>query len=67
MQLNRITLVLPTQANRADVLDFYREIAEYGGECIGKGNSTDYDAWLKEMQNRKTGRNLPEGYVRENF
>ena len=25
------------------------------------------DLWLSGMQNRHTGKNLPEGYVRENF
>lgn len=27
----------------------------------------NYDQWLIEMQNRHTGKDLPEGYVRENF
>lgn len=59
--------VLPTEENRNDVLDFYKEFEEYGDECIGFGNRNNYDLWLREMQNRHTGRNLPEGYVRENF
>lgn len=62
-----LKLVLPTEENRADVLAFYNEIEESGGACIGMGNYKNYDQWLTGMQNRHTGRNLPEGYVRENF
>ena len=58
---------LPTDHNREDVLSFYNEIEKSGGECIGFGNYKDYDLWLTGMQNRHTGKNLPEGYVRENF
>lgn len=59
--------ILPTGLNREDVLDFYKEIEESGGECIGIRNYRAYDRWLTEMQNRHAGKNLPEGYVRENF
>ncbi len=62
-----ITFVLPTEQNRADVLAFYQEFEESGGTCIGFGNWRDYNRWLTGMQNRHTGKNLPEGYVRENF
>ena len=62
-----LTFTLPGEQNRDDVLAFYREIEESGGECIGIGNYRDYDQWLTGMRNRHTGRNLPEGYVRENF
>lgn len=62
-----LTFILPTEQNRNDVLSFYQEIEESGGACIGIGNYRDYDRWLLGMQNRHTGRNLPEGYVRENF
>ena len=62
-----LKLVLPTEENRAGVLAFYNEIEESGGACIGMGNYKNYDQWLTGMQNRHTGRNLPEGYVRENF
>lgn len=62
-----LTFILPEERCRRDVLDFYREIQEAGGECIGCGNAGDFDLWLTGMQNRRTGRNLPEGYVRENF
>lgn len=51
--------VLPTEENRNDVLDFYKEFEENGDECIGFGNRNNYDLWLREMQNRHTGRNLP--------
>lgn len=62
-----LNFVLPTELNRDDVLSFYNEIEKSGGECIGIGNYRDYDAWLTGMRNRHTGKNLPEGYVRENF
>ena len=62
-----LTFVLPTEQNRADVLDFYREVEESGEECIGIGNYKDYGHWLTLIQNRRCGRDLPEGYVRENF
>ena len=62
-----LTFRLPTQENRADVLSFYQEIEKSGGECIGIGNYRNYDQWLTGMQNRHTGKNLPDGYVRENF
>lgn len=58
---------LPAQADREAVLDFYREFEESGGTCIGFGGWRDYDRWLRGMQNRHTGENLPEGYVREDF
>ena len=59
--------MLPDEENRSDVLSFYQEIKNSGGECIGFGNSDDYDLWLQGMRNRHDGKNLPEGYVRENF
>ena len=62
-----LKLVLPTEENRADVLAFYDDIEKSGGACIGMGNYKNYDQWLTGMQNRHTGKNLPEGYVRENF
>lgn len=64
---NPIAFILPTEANRNDVLSFYDEVEKSGGTCIGFGNWKDYDLWLKGMQNRHTGKDLPEGYVRENF
>ncbi len=59
--------ILPTENNREDVLSFYTEIEESGGECIGFGNYKEYDLWLSGMQKRFAGKDLPEGYVRENF
>lgn len=59
--------VLPTSESRKDVLAFYDEIEENGGECIGIGNYKDFEYWLSHMQNRHEGKDLPEGYVRENF
>jgi len=59
--------LLPSEENRADVLAFYEEIEKSGGECIGIANYKNYDKWLNGMRNRHTGKNLPEGYVRENF
>lgn len=62
-----LIFILPTEQNEADVFSFYDEIKKSGGECIGIKNSDNYDLWLEEMQNRRTGKNLPDGYVRENF
>lgn len=62
-----LTFNLPTDKNRDDVLSFYKEIEESGGECIGIGNYKNYDRWLIGMRNRRDGKDLPEGYVRENF
>lgn len=62
-----IEFILPQENNREDVLSFYSEIEKSGGECIGIGNYKDFENWLIGMQNRNTGNNLPEGYVRENF
>lgn len=62
-----LTFTLPSEQNRDDVLTFYREIEQTGGACIGIGNYRNFDQWLVGMQNRHTGRNLPVGYVRENF
>ncbi len=61
--------VFPSESSRADVLSFYREFEESGGSCIGYGDGAykEYNMWLTGMQNRKTGKNLPQGYVRENF
>lgn len=62
-----IDFILPEESNREDVLSFYSEIEKSGGECIGIGNYKDFDSWLVGMKNRHTGKNLPEGYVKENF
>ena len=62
-----LNMILPTEQNRDDVLSFYAEIERSGGECIGIGNYRNYDLWLEGMRNRHTGKNLPKGYVRENF
>lgn len=50
-----------------DVLSFYNEFRERKEICTGFSNSSDYDAWLLMMRNRKENKDLPEGYVRENF
>ncbi len=62
-----MNFVLPSECNRDDVTDFYGEIAAGGGECIGIGNYGNYDLWLTGMKNRHAGKNLSEGYVREDF
>lgn len=62
-----LKFILPTEQNRAEVISFYDEIEKSGGECIGIGNYKNYDLWLTGMQNRYMGKNLPDGYVRENF
>ena len=60
-------LILPSETNRSDVLNFYNEFEKSGGTCIGFANHDNYDLWLQGMKNRKDARDLPEGYVRENF
>lgn len=62
-----LKFILPTEQSKADVLSFYEEIENSGGECIGIGNYKNFDRWLTGMQNRHSGKNLPEGYVREDF
>lgn len=62
-----ISFVLPEETHRADVLDFYAEFEQNGEVCIGYNGYQDFDTWLHGMQNRKAGKNLPDGYVRENF
>ena len=62
-----LTFCLPDQTHEMDVLNFYAEMAAQGDSCIGMGNWQDYPAWLRGMENRHTGTDLPEGYVRENF
>lgn len=59
--------VLPTENNKKDVLDFYKEFEEKGEYCIGFQFHNDYKKWLEQMNNRKEAKNLPEGYVKENF
>ena len=62
-----INFVLPTAENKDDVLSFYREFEKADETCIGYGNYKNFDEWLTGMNNRRTGTNLPKGYVRENF
>ena len=62
-----LEFVLPSGCNRADVLAFYEEMAAAGNACIGMHGYENYDNWCTGMQNRHTGKHLPEGYVRENF
>lgn len=65
--VDTLGFILPEQDNRSDVLAFYNEFKDSGKTCIGYGNYEHYDEWLSGMHNRHTGKNLPEGYVRENF
>lgn len=62
-----LTLVLPDESSREDVLSFYAEIEKHGDTCIGFAYRGDYDRWLHEMRCRYRGEKLPDGYVRENF
>lgn len=62
-----IKFILPDEEHRGDVLDFYAEFERRGESCTGFADHDNYDAWLREKRSRKTGENLPEGYVRENF
>ena len=60
-----IKMVLPTAENKGDVLRFYEKMEKNGDECIGFKNRHDYERWLAEMTDRRDGKNLPQGYVRE--
>ncbi len=62
-----LQMVLPRPCHREDVQSFYREMEQNGDECIGFANRNRFDLWLTEMQNRHLGKDLPAGYVRENF
>ena len=62
-----IKFTLPDETHRDDVLDFYAEFERRGESCIGCAGHEDYAAWLQEKRNRRSGENLPEGWVRENF
>lgn len=46
---------------------FYNEFQSDGGTCIGYGGYENFGHWLAGMNNRISGKNLPAGYVRENF
>lgn len=62
-----LDFILPSENDREAVLSFYNEIEKDGGKCIGFANHKDFDRWLLGMRNRHAGKDLPEGYVRENF
>ena len=62
-----LTFILPTEKNKTDVLSFYNEFEREHTHCIGYDNYKDFTTWLTAMNNRHTGKNLPNGYVRENF
>lgn len=59
--------VFPSESNREDVLAFYAAFEKNGGQCIGCKYGKDYALWLTDMQNRRAGKNLPQGYVQKNF
>lgn len=63
----KLDFVFPSEKNREDVLSFYNEFRARKEVCIGFLNSSNYDAWLLMMRNRRENKDLPEGYVRENF
>ena len=62
-----LRFVFPSESNREDVLAFYAAFEKNGGQCIGCKYGKDYALWLTDMQNRRAGKNLPQGYVQENF
>lgn len=62
-----LQFVFPSETDRENVLSFYDEFKAHGGGCIGMADSGNFNRWLTGMQNRRTGTNLPAGYVRENF
>lgn len=65
--IKMIKSTFPDETHKQDVLDFYAEFEKAGEICIGYAGHEDYPAWLQEKRNRKEGRDLPEGWVRENF
>ncbi len=62
-----LKFVKPAEEHRSEVLSFYSEFEKENTYCIGCGGYKDFDKWLCGMDNRYTGKNLPKGYVRENF
>lgn len=62
-----LRFVFPTEDSRQDVQSFYNEFKSDGGTCIDYGGYKNFDRWLARMNNRISGKNLPAGYVRENF
>ena len=62
-----LRFVFPTESSRQDVQLFYNEFQSDGGTCIGYGGYENFGHWLAGMNNRISGKNLPAGYVRENF
>lgn len=62
-----LRFVFPTEDSRQDVQSFYNEFQSDGDTCIGYGGYENFDHWLAGMNNRISGKNLPAGYVRENF
>lgn len=62
-----INFILPTEKQRDDVLSFYDEFERESEICIGYANHKNFDVWLIGMNNRHIGKNIPDGYVRENF
>lgn len=62
-----LRFVFPTDDSRQDVQSFYNEFKSDGGTCIGYGRYENFGHWLAGMNNRISGKNLPAGYVRENF
>lgn len=62
-----LRFVLPTENDHDAVLSFYNEVEKSGGECIGFRYRNDYDRWLSDMRNLHAGKDLPQGYVREDF
>ena len=62
-----LRFVFPTESSRQDVQLFYNEFQSDGDTCIGYGGYENFGHWLAGMNNRISGKNLPAGYVRENF
>ena len=67
LEISYAQICFPTESSRQDVQLFYNEFQSDGGTCIGYGGYENFDRWLAGMNNRISGKNLPAGYVRENF
>ncbi|MFD2170012.1 GNAT family N-acetyltransferase [Tumebacillus lipolyticus] len=62
-----MNLVFPSAEHKEAVIHFYNEIKNDENHIIGFGAFEDYESWLAMMQNRLTGKDLPEHMVKETY